>query len=331
MRKIFLAAGLALTLFAADGSLKAQEVSFRVFYSSLAPYGEWVNTPDYGMGWRPYGVPADWMPYTFGHWVWTDYGWTWVSGYPWGWAPFHYGRWTLDARYGWVWTPGYVWAPAWVQWRWGGGYCGWAPLPPGFHFRVDVVVGPDDYNFGVGMRSWVFVRAGEIGDARYRFVDRDAIPRVMDGTRNVTRFRFTASGVYQTGLPREEVERVARRRIQTVSVVRSASVGRESIVGRSLHIYSPAPIEPRIRSEQEVIRRERAYQAPERIRVEPREEGRARQEMSQPNPRQDNNAPRVERGRENARPGRDVPRKEKDQPRERDKHGNDNRGHGRWH
>lgn len=31
---------------------------------------------------------------------------------------------------GWVWVPGVEWAPAWVSWRVGGGYIGWAPLPP---------------------------------------------------------------------------------------------------------------------------------------------------------------------------------------------------------
>ena len=39
------------------------------------------------------------------------------------------GYWAWDGR-GWVWVPGTVWAPAWVSWRYGGGYVGWAPLPP---------------------------------------------------------------------------------------------------------------------------------------------------------------------------------------------------------
>ena len=60
----------------------------------------------------------------------TDYGWSYESDWEWGWAPFHYGRWYLDQGYGWVWIPGSAWAPAWVSWRYGGGYVGWAPLPP---------------------------------------------------------------------------------------------------------------------------------------------------------------------------------------------------------
>jgi hypothetical protein len=31
---------------------------------------------------------------------------------------------------GWVWVPGDEWAPAWVEWRVGGGLVGWVPLGP---------------------------------------------------------------------------------------------------------------------------------------------------------------------------------------------------------
>jgi len=101
------------------------------FYSSLSPYGQWVITARFGQCWRPYGVPAGGRPYTNGYWILTDYGWTFVSNAPWSWACYHYGRWFSDSRYGWVWYPGLEWAPAWVVWRTGGDYVGWAPIPPG--------------------------------------------------------------------------------------------------------------------------------------------------------------------------------------------------------
>ena len=72
----------------------------------------------------------DWRPYADGYWAYTDVGWTWVSYEDFGWATYHYGRWTDLADYGWVWVPGYEWGPAWVSWRTGGDYVGWAPLPP---------------------------------------------------------------------------------------------------------------------------------------------------------------------------------------------------------
>jgi hypothetical protein len=102
------------------------------FQTALSPYGQWVNMPGYGMVWQPYPavVGPDFQPYgTEGHWVYTNAGWLWASGYSWGWAPFHYGTWFYGSG-GWAWIPGRVWAPAWVTWRSGGGYVGWAPMGP---------------------------------------------------------------------------------------------------------------------------------------------------------------------------------------------------------
>jgi hypothetical protein len=68
---------------------------------------------------------ASYVPYTNGRWTNTDYGFTWVSNDPFGWATDHYGRWVWANR--WVWRPDTTWGPAWVQWRQGDGYVGWAP------------------------------------------------------------------------------------------------------------------------------------------------------------------------------------------------------------
>jgi hypothetical protein len=100
------------------------------FYEPLGAYGTWVEVADYGRCWRPAYVGGDWQPYATGHWEWTDQGWYWVSDEPWAWAAYHYGRWVWDPYYGWVWVPDTVWGPSWVAWREGGGYYGWAPLPP---------------------------------------------------------------------------------------------------------------------------------------------------------------------------------------------------------
>jgi len=100
------------------------------FYEPLGAYGSWVEVADYGRCWHPAYVGGDWQPYATGHWEWTDQGWYWVSDEPWAWATYHYGRWVWDPYYGWLWVPGMEWAPSWVAWREGGGYCGWAPLPP---------------------------------------------------------------------------------------------------------------------------------------------------------------------------------------------------------
>ncbi len=257
MKKLLMAVLAASTLFFLPKKSNSQEISFNTFYSSLSPYGEWVSVGDYGRCWRPVGVAIGWRPYADGHWIWTDYGWTWASDYPWGWAPFHYGRWAFDPEYGWIWIPGYVWAPAWVEWRWGGGYAGWAPMPPGFHFRVDVVVGPEQDDFGVGIASWSFIRANEFGKSRYAYIERERVPRVVGNTRNVTQFRFTSSGVYAMGLPREQVERVVHRRIETIDIVHTTDVHQTRMEGNHYVVYSPAPLTPRVRNEGEEIRKQR--------------------------------------------------------------------------
>ena len=132
--------GGIITLLFIQGALPVQadlEVSASVqihanadFYGPLSSCGSWVVTGSYGRCWRPAGVVADWRPYCNGYWVWTDCGWYWVSDEPWAWACYHYGNWVYDSIYGWIWVPGVEWAPAWVCWRFGGGYVGWAPIPP---------------------------------------------------------------------------------------------------------------------------------------------------------------------------------------------------------
>src|SRR5438105_7529439 len=98
--------------------------------TSLNENGEWVETAEYGLIWRPTRVGDEWRPYWDGHWVYTTAGWAWMSDESFGWATYHYGRWAVMDDLGWVWLPGRVWAPAWVAWRWGDGYAGWCPLGP---------------------------------------------------------------------------------------------------------------------------------------------------------------------------------------------------------
>jgi hypothetical protein len=112
----------------------AQDANPGSFYNALAPYGSWLQVPDYGVCWQPTAetLNPDWRPYVDqGQWLYTDNGWYWQSGYSWGWAAFHYGRWLKNGRFGWVWVPDKVWGPAWVSWRIALTYSGWAPLPPG--------------------------------------------------------------------------------------------------------------------------------------------------------------------------------------------------------
>lgn len=102
-------------------------LTVELFYEALAPYGEWIAHPQLGYVWAPYD--AGYVPYTKGHWEYTEHGFTWISDEPFGWAVTHYGRWVVvDDR--WLWVPGTEWGPAWVVWREGVEIAGWAPMPP---------------------------------------------------------------------------------------------------------------------------------------------------------------------------------------------------------
>lgn len=125
---------LALALLCFPTVCVAQEPERSVtYYDTLSPYGDWVEVGTYGRVWRPYQqlVGVDFVPYASGgRWVHTPLGWVFEASWEWAWLPFHYGRWYEDDLNGWVWVPGDVWAPAWVEWRFGGGYIGWVPTGP---------------------------------------------------------------------------------------------------------------------------------------------------------------------------------------------------------
>ena len=181
-------------------------VTFQTFYNELAPYGRWSSHPQYGSVWSPY-VEDDFQPYaTNGSWIMTEYGNTWESYYPWGWAPFHYGRWFFDDYYGWSWVPGYEWGPAWVNWRSGGDYYGWAPLMPGFHVNVSVMI-PHNY--------WVFVPRVHIYRPRIwsYCVPRTRVVNIYNRTTIINNYYRNDNRVYASGPSRYEVERYTRNQV----------------------------------------------------------------------------------------------------------------------
>lgn len=184
------------------------------FYEALDPYGEWINTPvcggRFGPVWRPHAsvVGRNFMPYaTGGEWVATDQGWSFVSDWDWGWAAFHYGRWCPDSRHGWVWVPGTEWAPAWVDWHYGGGYVGWAPLPPaGVALRNDFFIYVDQPSFA-GRRVTRYTLPRE------RVIEARRVTRRGDNV--VTHMGYS----WRAGPPPTEVRGPDGREVRPVQVV----------------------------------------------------------------------------------------------------------------
>lgn len=235
------------------------EITYQQFYNELEPYGRWISYPQYGYVWQPYFErPDNFTPYSSGgHWVYTDYGWTWVSDYDWGWAPFHYGRWLYDDYLGWVWIPGYDWAPAWVTWGSYGGNYGWAPLGPGISISVGMSWRPPRSNW------WTFVPCDRFGGSdwnRYIVRNNTTIINRVTIINNVYTDRSHGGGrptPWMRGPKREEVERISRRPVQPLAINTVQRPGATRVENNRIAIYRPAvnrrpqgtPIRP-VRAEQ---------------------------------------------------------------------------------
>ncbi len=218
-------------------------VSYENFYQSLEPYGQWIEDPEYGYVWLP-DEDIEFRPYyTNGHWVMTEYGNTWVSGYPWGWACFHYGRWTYDGYYGWLWIPGTDWGPAWVSWRYSTGYYGWAPLGPGFRIGASLL----DYSCPGDW--WVFIPSQYVYSGSYYQYWQG--PR---GTHNVYTNSVVINNTFEnnnslyiTGPRPAEVRQVTGNNVQVFQIRNSRNYNTR-VHNNVVRMYRPAQVQPARRS-----------------------------------------------------------------------------------
>lgn len=246
------------------------------FYDYLAPYGVWVNYSPYGYVWTPYGTRYGWRPYTYGRWFWTSHGWTWISSYEWGWAPFHYGRWSWDVSLGWFWVPGNIWGPAWVSWRNGGAYIGWAPLPPDVEFV-----------FGVGIRTlpypipdtlWVFV------DGQY-FLHSGIYSYVLPVERNYTIVRTTISKtnimdrnrvILNQGIDVETVNQLTKTKVSKYEIVDSSDPQAAMVRSGEIQVHRPRIRENDRATPRTVLEVKEAKEAVTKSKMEPTAEDTSR-------------------------------------------------------
>ena len=237
-------------------SARAADVSVDYFYDNLTG-GNWYEVADYGYVWQPdVASNPNWRPYTDGYWAYTDVGWTWVSYEDFGWATYHYGRWARLADYGWVWVPGYDWGPAWVSWRTGGDYVGWAPLPPaggevvyegrpiGYRVDAEYDIGPAYYNF-IDLRY--------IGEPvlRDRIFPWDQNVVYVERTVNVTNITYNNGLVYNYGpdygtLSAYSVRPIQRLRLERANIdpIQAVKMGNVTKVeGNKLVLAAPMKLQ----------------------------------------------------------------------------------------
>jgi len=225
--------------------------SYSMFYTKLAPYGDWIETSDYGYVWHPSEAERsrNWRPYTNGRWVYSDVGWMWVSEEPFGWAAYHYGRWTRLRGVGWVWVPGERWAPAWVSWRKSNDYVGWAPLPPEARFeeRSGIRNWADNY-YDIGPDQYSFLPTRQFGTQRVAsvIVTPEQNLTIMNQTVNVTNITYDNTTVVNHGPDYDELQRQTQQPIERVRVERRTNMNLETETLRTVVkggvVEVPAPI-----------------------------------------------------------------------------------------
>jgi len=220
------------------------------FYNDLASHGRWVFVSGPGWVWSPDNVQVGWRPYQLGHWVYTDYGWTWASDEEWGWAVYHYGRWHLDASFGWVWVPGTEWGPAWVAWHEGGGYVGWAPLPWQVTFRAGVGLDWSGVSVTISPSWWCFASARHLVDPglRTRIVPVERNTTLIRVTQNITNYTYIDNRVINQGVRVEKIGRAVGHTIPRYRVAQedAPDVSRGGKVrGQDFVVYRADPVRGR--------------------------------------------------------------------------------------
>jgi Family of unknown function (DUF6600) len=230
MKKILIALAM-LTLGASSLQQARADVSVDYFYDNLSG-GNWIEVEGYGYGWQPDLAVNDsnWRPYADGYWAYTDDGWTWISYEDFGWATYHYGRWANLADYGWTWFPGedLDWGPAWVSWRTGGDYVGWAPLPPrgpGVVYQGRPIGPQVDIEFDIGPEYYNFCETRYIGEPVLRNYIAPRVQNVtyINNTVNVTNIIVQNNVVYNYGPNYEVLSAQSARPIQRLNIERQSA------------------------------------------------------------------------------------------------------------
>jgi len=229
-------------------------------YEDLDDYGRWHEVAGYGNVWSPGGVPGDWAPYRYGHWVFVSpWGWTWVEDEPWGFAPFHYGRWAF-VESSWCWVPGPVavapvYAPALVAFVGGGGFSigvgvgggggvGWFPLGPGEVFvpwyrtspRYVQTVNVTNTRVNVTQVTNVYnnVTVNHVNNVTY------VNQRVTNSVTVVNHDTFVNARPVHQNIMRVDARQIASAPV-THEVVRNIQPARESMVGPARPMQARPP------------------------------------------------------------------------------------------
>jgi len=222
MKKLIIAAVLIVFGFSAnvDANTNYAKRVGGYFYTSLSPYGTWIEI---GFGtpvWRPTMMKRNWSPYHQGQWIYTNYGWYWDSYEPFGHVVYHYGRWYFDDYYGWIWIPDNEWAPAWVEWRYDNDYIGWAPLSPYALFSINIGI-HYTYDYYVPYNHWNYVQYNHFCDNNVYnyYVAPKYKYRVHNKTKMRTNYSYYDGRVRNDGVDYDRIRERSGRTIEKRNLV----------------------------------------------------------------------------------------------------------------
>jgi len=225
--------GLFSWIFGGKGRRVDEEIAVEQFEEPLANYGSWIDDPTYGRLWKPAAelVGDDFAPYASdGAWAANeDGGWVYQSRFHdlFGWATYHYGRWVEHDDLGWVWIPGNEWAPAWVEWRNGGGYVGYVPL------------GPEGYEHPE--RHWVFAEERHFGDPGGVWRVRVEPGRIREVLVRAPRIEAHGGHRWSAGPPVERIRKAGGTVQTTKATAPTKAAVQQHVAAIAQSPKSPAP------------------------------------------------------------------------------------------
>jgi hypothetical protein len=127
-------------------------------------------------------------------------------------------------------VPGREWGPAWVSWRTGGDYVGWAPLPPrragDTYAEFSPINARVDIDLDIGPAYYNFIDVRYIGEPvlRERIFAADQNLTYITKTVNVTNITYANKQVYNRGPDYNTLSRYSTRPIQRLSLQRDTNV-----------------------------------------------------------------------------------------------------------
>jgi len=137
-------------------------------------------------------------------------------------------------------VPDTVWGPAWVTWRAGDIYAGWAPLPPEAEFVSGIGIRSFDIDFPP--HYWVFVNGRHFMDDRldYYILPYERNYTIIDLTMIGAGIGVRGDRVFNEGIDVDRIRRFTHQEVTRYELRDPNRPGTSRIEGGNVLIYKPS-------------------------------------------------------------------------------------------